>query len=208
MKRNVLNVGLVIIFGFLINGCNETSSYTKTNAFDIKSAKEITMRDEMIYEKHSDIPFTGIGKIQADDQSKECVIMYVAVEKGVMHGHAESWSCDGSLLLKAELLHGKKEGKSESWDKNGHKTSELIYKNSAIISGWEKSMYANTGSVLLQYHPELYDFPEFDFKYINGKKTGYSMHGESVCEETQKLSFYENDKFIGCKTLDEWKNAK
>lgn len=166
-------------------------------ALDFNSAKDLVVRGEAVYEKFQKTPFTGIGKITIKE-SKKCNIYIASFKNGQFNGASEEWSCDGNLISKGVRIGDKSIGHQETWNKKtGKKESDLIYDNNGNIkSGWKKWRSTSYSSVYLKVDVCYLE----NFTYTNGKKTGYAIYDDKKCHKNDKVAYYKDDKFIGCKT--------
>ena len=105
---------LLIIFSLLLTSV----SWSK----DVDSG-DLVERDGLVYEKFSDIPFTG--KSTGSKQGK--------VKKGKWDGEYRSYWKSGQLWERTNYKDGKKEGEQFYYHENGDLNITNIYKDNKLI---------------------------------------------------------------------------
>lgn len=169
-------------------------------ALDLQNAKDLVLRENGVYEKFTRTPFSGIGKIKIEE-SKRCKIYLASFKDGQFHGASEEWSCDGNLISRGTRIGSKNIGHYESWnEKSGKKETDVIHdQNGDIRSGWKKWKSTNNYAVYSKLDVCYLE----NFTYTNGKKTGYSIYDNKECHKNDKVAYYKDGEFIGCKICTE-----
>lgn len=110
-------------------------------ANNILNLPELTERDGLMYQKFSNVPFTGKGKMTQNLHSENCEIMVVDVVDGKMPMKfpikMEIWNCNGQLTMKG-IANADKSSYQEKWDNQGKKILDMKYsKERKPDNGWE-----------------------------------------------------------------------
>lgn len=110
-------------------------------ANNILNLPELTERDGLMYQKFSNTPFSGKGKITTNLYSKDCKIMVVDVLNGQMPMvfpiKMEQWNCKGQLLSKA-IANADNSFYEEKWNNQGIKISDMKYSiKRKPYNGWK-----------------------------------------------------------------------
>ena len=115
------------------------SSLSKPKKTNLKlestNYNNLEIREDIIYLKNSDTPYTGKyfilhnnGKKKAEGKRKD----------GKEVGLSVVWYKNGQKSLEITFKNGKMNGPSTRWHKNGNKSAESIFKDDEVIEGSQK----------------------------------------------------------------------
>lgn len=107
-----------------------------------KDEKELVYREGIVYEKFSDIPFSGNGVLIDKYQ-----VLKVKVLKGKFHGEIKSYyQSTGNLAGIVNYVNGVEKGTMKIFTEEGNLYSEIEYKDGLQCEGWYK--YLDTNYIL------------------------------------------------------------
>jgi hypothetical protein len=115
---------LVMAFAILTIGCGEKKS-------DGVNSDELEVRENVVYLKNSDSPYTGKSFEFHDNGQKKSEDNF---KDGKPHGIVFSWYENGQKQSEVNLKDGKPDGLSVGWHENGQNFSEINYKDGTLIS--------------------------------------------------------------------------
>lgn len=118
--------------------------------------KEVVMRDGLVYEKFTNIPFNGRGIMKEEDKTIKLI-----AKNGLINGVAEVYGINGNLKSSITFVNSIKNGILIEYDKYGEIQSKVIYKKNLPCDGWEKNRFG-----IMNYKKCKKDGVEWD--YING----------------------------------------
>ena len=92
---------------------------------------ELERRENIIYLKGSDTPYTGKSFTLYDNGQKEMALNY---EEGKPDGPLTVWHENGKKMIKGNTNNGKANGLQIRWHENGQKQRQANYKDGEKIS--------------------------------------------------------------------------
>ena len=123
---------LVMAFAILTIGCGEKKS-------DGVNSDELEVRENVVYLKNSDSPYTGKSFEFHDNGQKKSEDNF---KDGKPHGIVFSWYENGQKETEANFKDGKEDGPLGSWHENGQKKLEGNFKDGkmdGLVVSWHEN---------------------------------------------------------------------
>jgi antitoxin component YwqK of YwqJK toxin-antitoxin module len=176
MRKNIYTfcIYIVIISSvlFIFSSCDQSDK-------DIP-ASTLEMRDTLIYEKGSDVPFTGKEKARIENK----IIEYDVVD-GMKHGDFKLYYENGNIEIKGQMDKNKNIGRWQYFYESGQVESEGNFVNNLPNGEWK--WYYRSGKLR-----EIGNF-------VDGKRMGLWKQFDESGNITEEKEFVESDS-VGAET--------
>jgi len=147
---NPLPLFLIIVsLPLLLGGCEKftVEPVAVQKAIEGVNAEEVEEREDIVYLKGSDTPYTGkVFALHPNGQKAE----EANIKDGKPDGLAVGWYEDGQKKGEGNWKDGKKDGLFVEWHENGQKKLEGNYKDNKGIKGSSK-FWNNKGEPVDSY---------------------------------------------------------
>ncbi len=127
MKKIIL---ILVVFLLTLTGCVEER---------IEDMSKLELRDQKIYVKGENKPYTGTFIKKYENGNLARVAEF---KNGVVHGKEETYDKNGQLALLNTYKEGKKDGPHRGYYENGNLQTEATYKN-GNLDGISKVYHKN-----------------------------------------------------------------
>ncbi len=120
-RRNLRMVvaGLAVLLAVM--GLFVALLWPKAEVLPVELAKNLTLREGLLYGASTNLPFTGWMIERYDDATMKSRSM---VRQGVLNGVSEGWFTNGVRQVEEHFVAGKSEGPVTKWYASGAKLSE------------------------------------------------------------------------------------